>query len=56
MYSCKNDCFLAKVDVFGVGGCIRAKEVVFGQEWLYSDKVVVFGQSGCIRAKWLCSG
>ena len=39
--------------VLGQSGCIRAKVVVFGQKWLYSDKVVVFGQSGCIRARWL---
>ena len=39
--------------VLGQSGCIRAKVVVIGQKWLYSDKVVVFGQSGCIRARWL---
>ena len=37
--------------VFAQDGCIRAKVVVFGQKWLYSDKVVVFGQGGCIWAK-----
>ena len=29
--------------------CNRAKEVVFGQKWLFSNKVVVIGH------KWLCS-
>ena len=28
----------------GKSGCIRAKVVLFGQKWLYSDKVVVFGR------------
>ena len=44
--------------VFGQSGCIRAKEVVFGQKWLYSGKsgcipvkVVVFGINGSFRAK-----
>ena len=43
--------------VFGQGGCIRVKVVIFGQKMLYS------GKSGCIRAKvvvfgqrWLYSG
>ena len=56
--------------VFGQGGSIWAKVVLFGQKWFYSGKsgcirakVVVFGQSGCTRAKvvvyeqkWLYSG
>ena len=54
-----------KVIVFGQSGCIRAKEVAFGQKWLYSDKLLysvkscctraklgLFGQSGCIRQKY----
>ena len=52
-----SDCDSGKI------GYIRAKVVVFEQNWLYSDKVVVFGESGCIRAKevvfgqkWLYSG
>ena len=36
-------------------GCIWAKEVLFGQKWLYSGKVIVFGQRGCIRSRWLYS-
>ena len=47
--------------VFVQSGCIRAKGVVFRQEWLYSNKVVVFvtkvlvfGQSGCFWAKVGC--
>ena len=52
--------FSRKVVVFGQkwlysgkGGCIRAKEILFGQrcsirvKWLYS------GKSCCIRANWL---
>ena len=42
--------------VFGQGGCIRVKVVIFGQKMLYSGKsgcirakTVVFGQIGCIR-------
>ena len=33
----------------GKSGCIRAKVVVFGQKWLYSDEYL------CIWAKWLYS-
>ena len=36
--------------VFVQGGCIRAKMVELGQNWLYSGKVILFGQ------KCLCSG
>ena len=36
--------------VFGQGGCILEKVIVFGQKMFHS------GKSGCIRAKWLCSG
>ena len=51
--------------MFGQSGCIWAKEVAFGQKWLYSDKLLysvkscctraklgLFGQSGCIRQKY----
>ena len=47
----------------GKSSCIRAREVVFGDEWLYSVDVVLFGQKwlysgkrGCIPAKWLYWG
>ena len=56
-------------DVFGQGGCIRAKLLYSGKsaciqgKWLYSAKLVIGGQGGCIRAKvvlvrqkWLYSG
>ena len=42
-------------DVFGQGGCIRAKLLYSGKcgcirgKLLYSGKVAVFGQSDCIR-------
>ena len=36
--------------VLGQKGCIRAKLVVFGQNWLYS------GKTGCIRAKVVALG
>ena len=48
--------------LFGIGGCDRAKVVVFLQsgciqaKWLYSVKMVVFGQNWFIRAKLLYSG
>ena len=55
--------------VFGLGGCISSKVVVFVQsgfirkKWLYSGKVVVFGQkllylgkNGCIRVKVVLFG
>ena len=55
--------------VFGLGGCISSKVVVFVQsgfirkKWLYSGKVVVFGQkllylgkNGCIRDKVVVFG
>ena len=35
--------------IFGQGGCIRAKVVLFKQKWLY------LGNSGCTRAKLLYS-
>ena len=37
--------------IFRQSCCILAKEVVFGQKWLYLVKLVVFGQNGCIREK-----
>ena len=40
-----------KIVVFVQSGCVRAKVVVSGQNWLYSGKVVVFEQSRCILAK-----
>ena len=43
LYSGKSGCIGAK-EVFVQSGCIWAKVVVFGQNWLYSKKVVVFGQ------------
>ena len=49
--------------LFGQNGCIRAKVVVFGQKWLFSDKsgcfratVVLFGQKGCFWAKVVVFG
>ena len=36
--------------------CIRAKVVIFGQNWLCSGKLVVFGQNGCNPVKWLFWG
>ena len=39
-----------KVIFFGQSGCVRVKEIVFGQVWLY------FGQSSCIRAKLVVLG
>ena len=36
--------------VVGQSGCIREKEVVFGQKWFSS------GKSGCIRARCLYLG
>ena len=55
--------------VFGLGGCISSKVVVFVQsgfirkKWLYSGKVVVFGQkllylgkNGCIRDRVVVFG
>ena len=70
MYSCKSGYIREKGDIFRRSGCIRAKVVVFGQKWLYSDKsgcirakVFVFGRkwlslgnSGCIWTKWFYSG
>ena len=59
----QNCCIWEKWSNFGKSACIRAKVVVFVQnwlylgksgcnpaKWLYSGKVVVFGESGCIRA------
>ena len=43
LYSCKSCCI-------GQCCCIRAKVLVFVQNWLY------LGKSVCIRAKWLYSG
>ena len=43
LYSCKS-------------GCIRAKEVVFGEIGCVRAKLVVFEQSGCIWTRWLVSG
>ena len=37
--------------VFWQSGSIPAKNVAFGQRWLYSGKVIVFGPSFCIRDK-----
>ena len=49
--------------VFGQSGCIRAKVVVLGQNWLYSAREVVIWKKRCIRTKsvvferkWLYSG
>ena len=49
--------------VFGHSGCFRAKVVVFGQRWLYSNKSGCIQKSGCVRVKvvvfgeeWLHSG
>ena len=46
----QSGCMRIKVVVIGQSGCIRvksgcirAKQVVFLQKWLYSGKVVVFG-------------
>ena len=58
----QSGCIWAKVVVFvkrlylGKIGCIRAKWLYLGQNWLFSGKVVVFGQSGCIRAKVVLFG
>ena len=41
---------------FVKSGCIRAKDVVFGQKMLYSGILVVFWQGGFNRARWLFSG
>ena len=37
--------------VFGQGGGIRVKVVVFGPKWLYSGIVAVFRQKDCTPAK-----
>ena len=42
--------------VFGKGGCIRAKMVLFSQKWLYSGKNVVLGHSCCIRTNVVVFG
>ena len=39
--------YTGKKTVLGHSGCILDNKVVFGQEWLLSDK------SGCIWARWL---
>ena len=36
--------------------CIREKEVLFEQKWIYSGKLVVFNKEGSIRENWLFSG
>ena len=52
----QSGCMLVKVVIGQNGcirvksGCIRAKQVVFLQKWLYS------GKRGCIRARWLYLG
>ena len=40
----------------GKTGCNMAKDVVFGQMWLYSTKVDALGQGGCIRGKVVLFG
>ena len=53
---------MAKFVVFGRIGCIRergciwAKYVVFGQNWLYSIKLVVFGQNCLLSGKLVLFG
>ena len=42
--------FEQKLLYSGKSGSIRARNVVFGQKWIYSCKLVVFGQ------KWLYLG
>ena len=43
--------------VTGENSCVRKKSfysgkvVVFGQDWLYSEKWLFLRKSGCIRAK-----
>ena len=32
-------------------GCIQAKVVVFGQNWLYSGRVVELEEKGCVRKR-----
>ena len=34
-----------KIGCIRISGCILAKYVVFGQNWLYSFKLVLFGQN-----------
>ena len=48
LYSGKNCCIRAKLDLFGKIGSNR-------ENWLYLDKVVLFGQNDCVRVKWLYS-
>ena len=36
LYSGKNRSIRENVIVLGSSGCIRAKQLVFGQKWLYS--------------------
>ena len=44
MYSCKSGCIRAKMVVVGQGWLYSDKVVVFVQKLLHSDKMVVFGQ------------
>ena len=46
-------CILVKVVVFRQRACIRKTMVLFGEKWLLSGKEVVFGQGGCVRSEWL---
>ena len=48
--------YSVNVVVFGQGGCIRAKVVVFGQKLLYKVKVVVLVQNGGFRARVIVFG
>ena len=62
LYSGKSGCIRvggcnrAKVVVFLQRGCIRAKVVVIGQKWLYSGKCFVQAKVVKLRQKFLCSG
>ena len=43
--------------VFEKGGCLRAKVVVIGQKWSYSDKLIDFRQKCFLfEQKWFYSG
>ena len=63
LYSGKSCTIRANVVLFGHGGYVRAKVVIFLAMWLNSGKMVVFvqkwlysGKSGCIRAKVVVFG
>ena len=43
LYSGKTCLLRARMVVFGLMGCNRARVILFGRKWLDSGKVVVFG-------------